>query len=186
MVRDAFLSGGHEALSCDLLPSERPGPHYVGDVRDLLGEGWDMLVAFPPCTHLCRLAQCNRGLDPAKVQAAAEFVYLLWNAPIARVAIENPVGQLNKLWQLPSQMIQPWQFGHPYTKKTCLWLRGLPPLLYTQVVTPTAKWVRANPHGKTRREGVKSSAKERAKTFPGVAAAMAQQWGEWALVGAEK
>lgn len=135
-VRDAFTARGHYAMSCDLLESETPGPHYVGDVYDLLDKPWDMMIAFPPCTHLaiCGARWFNR---PGKREAqlkALEFVRLLMNAPIPRIAIENPVGVISTAIRPPDQWIQPWEHGHGETKKTGLWLKGLPLLKPTQVV----------------------------------------------------
>ena len=173
IVRDAFIARGHTAVSCDLVPSERPGPHYQGDVRDLITDDWDMLIAHPPCTYLSRVSMCRPNPDWAKVRVATDFVLSLWEAPIARIAIENPVGRLNKLWQLPTQMIQPWAFGDPWTKKTCLWLKNLPSLMATACVQPNGSWVNAGKGSK----GVAMHAKDRSRTFPGIALAMADQWG---------
>src|SRR5690349_922709 len=131
IVRDAFIARGHDAVSCDLLPTERPGPHYQGDVRDLLGQGWDLMIAHPPCTYLTR-AGARWWKDPARQLAAEEaiaFVRQLWVAPIERIAIENPIGKLHQAMGRPQQIIQPWQHGHGETKATCLWLKNLPPLL---------------------------------------------------------
>lgn len=172
LVRNAFIEKGHEALSCDLLPSELPGPHYQGDVRDLLGDTWDMLIAFPPCTYLSNVAAPRRN-EPGRLQLmeeAKQFVLLLWNAGIEQTCIENPVGYLNNNWKRPDQIIQPWMFGHDVNKRTCLWLRGLPPLMATQISTKREEWIMKVP-------GSKNQAKIRSKTFEGIAAAMAAQWG---------
>lgn len=135
-VRDAFIDRGHDAVSCDLLPTDQPGPHIVGDVLPHLGDGWDMLIAFPPCTHLCvsgaRHFAAKRA-DGRQAEGIAFFIALA-NAPIPRVAIENPVGIMSSLYRKPDQVIQPWQFGHGETKATCLWLRGLPLLTPTDIV----------------------------------------------------
>lgn len=182
IVRDAFRAIGHDAVSCDLLPTERPGSHYQGDVRDILADGFDLMVAHPPCTYLSRAgARYWKGREHL-AQAAAEFVLELWNAPIPRVAIENPIGQLNKLWRYPDQVIEPYYFGDPYRKRTCLWLRGLPPLMATLVMTKPEHWLPSNT-GEGRRKGERwsrgrvHSAKDASRTFPGVARAMAEQWG---------
>ena len=124
-VRDAFRARGHDALSCDLLPSEAPGPHYQGDVRDILGDGWDLMIAHPPCTHLA-VSGARWFKDKAQEQAEAlDFVRLLLGAPIARIALENPVSVISSRIRKPDQVIQPWQFGHEATKTTCLWLKGI-------------------------------------------------------------
>lgn len=171
IVREAFRARGHDAWSCDLLPTEIPGPHIVGDVRAVLCDGWDMMIAFPPCTHLC-CAGAARINEPGRRQARQEaigFVRLLMSAPIERIAIENPRGVLSTQFRRPDQIIQPSHFGHAVTKLTCLWLKNLPPLIASLiVVNPEINW--ANRHfggGHNRRRSV---------TFPGIAAAMAQQW----------
>lgn len=181
LVRDAFIAHGHDALSCDLLPSERPGPHFQGDVLELLDQSWDLMVAFPPCTHLCASGArwWKEKREDGRQQAAVEFVRKLWAAPILRAAIENPVGLLSRVTGKPTQIIQPWQFGHPDLKATCLWLRGLAPLVPTNVVEPGFKI-----DGKGRRSSRihrmsagPERARERSRTFSGIAEAMAEQWG---------
>jgi hypothetical protein len=126
-VRDAFAARGHDAWSCDLLPSETPGNHIQDDVLKHLSGEWDLMVAHPPCTFLSRAGANLWHVRRTEQETALEFVLAPWNSPIERVAIENPIGKLNALWRYPSQVIQPWAFGAPYTKATCLWLRGLPP-----------------------------------------------------------
>src|SRR3989304_8828958 len=128
IVRDAFIRKGHDAWSCDFLPSEKSGNHIQGDVIPILEEQWDILIAHPPCTYLSR-AGARWWKDPSReihAKLAFEFVKLLANCNIQKIAIENPIGKLNKLWRYPDQTIQPWQFGHPYSKATCLWLKNLP------------------------------------------------------------
>lgn len=188
IVRDAFIARGHDAMSCDLLPTEKPGPHYQGDVRDILGNGWDLMIAHPDCRYLSRAGARwwkTPGWDE-KGRAAAEFVKLLWAAPIVHIAIENPRGRLNQMWRFPDQTIQPYQFGHPYSKATCLWLKELPPLLYTHLYTEWLPLMQSNT-GVGKRNGQKSQpgvikqhnrkgAHEAARTFEGVARAMAEQW----------
>jgi site-specific DNA-cytosine methylase len=172
IVRDAFRAIGHDALSCDLLPSERPGPHYQGDVRDLLTEPWDMMIAHPPCTHLCVSGArwfAEKRAD-GRQQEAIDFVFMLAAAPIPHIAIENPVGILSSVWRKPDCIIQPWMFGHGETKATCLWLKGLPPLTPTHIVQGREGRVWREPPSPER-------AKIRSRTFPGIAAAMASQWG---------
>lgn len=171
IVRDAFIARGHDALSCDLLPTERPGPHYQGDVRDLLVAGdWDLLIAHPPCTHL---AVSGARWFPEKLgeQAAAlDFVRLLLGAPVPMIALENPVSVISSRIRKPDQTIQPWQFGHGEVKKTCLWLKGLPRLVPTDIVDGRTARVHRMAPGPERW-------RERSRTLPGIAAAMADQWG---------
>lgn len=135
-VRDAFIARGHEALSCDLLPTDVPGPHYQGDVTDILGEGWDLMIAHPPCTHLAVSGARHFAAKKASgVQdEALEFVRLLLDANIPRIALENPVSIISSRIRKPDQIIQPWQFGHGETKATCLWLKGLSKLTPTDIV----------------------------------------------------
>lgn len=187
VVRDAFRARGHDAWSCDLLPTERPGPHIEGNVLEHLNDRWDLMIAHPPCTYLSRAgARWWRGREHLADEAAA-FVLSLWNAPIPRVAIENPIGQLNRLWRYPDQVIEPWQFGDPYTKRTCLWLRGVPPLMGTVLRSDHVNWLPSNSSGFRRgqrsRRGVVQGGKDASRTFPGIAHAMSDQWGS--LVPAE-
>ena len=185
IVRDAFRAAGHDAWSCDLEPSERgPEWHWQDDVRNVLNDGWDLMVAHPPCTYLSR-AGARWWKRPGRqelAQEAAAFVRLLWDAPIPRVAIENPIGMLNRLWRYPDQTVQPWMFGEPYSKATCLWLRGLPPLVPTQIVADPVAWLPSNVgsgkrKGQRSQPGIAHTAKDASRTFPGIAAAMAAQWG---------
>ena len=169
-VRDAFAGLGWDAWSCDLLPSEKPGQPYQGDVRDILREGWDIMVAHPPCTHLA-VSGARWFKEKAAEQAAAlDFVRALMDSPIPRIAIENPISVISSRIRKPDQIIQPWQFGHGETKATCLWLKGLPPLVPTNVVDGREARVHRMPPGPDRW-------KERSRTFAGIAHAMAQQWG---------
>ena len=171
-VRDAFLAVGHDAMSCDLLPTDRPGPHYQGDVRDVLDYPWDLMIAHPPCTHLS--VSGARHFAAKRItgaqQAAASFFLLLARATPPRIAIENPVCVMSSLWRQPDQIIQPWQFGHGETKATCLWLKGLQPLRATTVVDGREARVHRMPPSTDRW-------KLRSATYPGIAAAMADQWG---------
>ena len=186
-VRDAFIARGHNAISCDLLPSDTPGPHYQGDVLRILDWGWDMMLAFPPCTYLCNAGLHYLKTQPDrknKLEAAFQFFINLWQAPIDKVCLENPVGWLNTHWQKPSQIVQPYYFGEPELKTTCLWLRGLPLLNRTNEVErpkPKGSIIRksGNQQGKIYnyywRQG--KTAKRRSTIFQGVADAMAAQWG---------
>lgn len=133
-VRDAFLRAGHEAMSCDLLPTEVAGPHYQGDVRDVIGDGWDLMIAHPPCTHLAVSGARWFKAKLAEQAEALEFVRMLMDAPIERIAIENPISIISSRIRKPDQIIQPWQYGHGETKATCLWLKGLPKLTPTTIV----------------------------------------------------
>lgn len=170
-VRDAFIRAGHEAMSCDLLPTDEPGPHYQGDVRDVIGRGWDLMIAHPPCTHLA-VSGARWFKDKLTEQAEAlEFVRTLMDAPIERIAIENPISIISSRIRKPDQVIQPWQYGHGETKATCLWLKGLPKLTPTNIVEGREARVHKMPPGPNRW-------KERSRTFHGVAVAMAEQWGE--------
>jgi len=170
-VRDAFIAAGHEALSCDLLPTDNPGPHYQGDVRDVLSDGWDLMIAHPPCTHLA-VSGARWFKDKQAEQAEAlDFVRLLLGAPIDRIALENPVSVISSRIRKPDQIIQPWQFGHGETKATCLWLKGLPKLTPTDIVDGREARVHKLPPSADRW-------KIRSTTYPGIAAAMAQQWSD--------
>ena len=169
-VRDAFLRAGHQAMSCDILETEVPGPHYQGDIRDVLDGGWDLAVFHPPCTHLA-VSGARWFKDKVTEQAEAlAFVRLLMDAPIPRIAIENPVSVISSRIRKPDQTIQPWQFGHGETKATCLWLKGLPLLTPTNIVPGREQRVHLMPPGPDRW-------RERSRTFPGIAEAMADQWG---------
>ncbi|HDS1550694.1 TPA: hypothetical protein QEK98_002949 [Stenotrophomonas maltophilia] len=171
-VRDQFLGGGHEAMSCDLLPTDVPGPHYQGDVRDVLDYPWDLMIAHPPCTHLsvsgARHFEAKR-LD-GRQQSAVSFFMMLAKADIPMIAIENPVCIMSSMWRQPDQVIQPWQFGHGETKATALWLKGLPRLTPTNIVEGREDRIHRMAPGPDRW-------KERSKTYLGIAAAMADQWG---------
>ena len=169
-VRDAFIALGHDAMSCDLLPTEAEGPHHIGDVTELLHLGWDLMIAHPPCTHLA-VSGSRWFKDKEREQAEALiFVQTLMDAPIPRIAIENPVSVISSRIRKPDQIIQPWMFGHGETKATCLWLKGLPKLLPTNVVDGREARVHRMPPGPNRW-------KERSRTYLGVAQAMAEQWG---------
>jgi len=184
IVRDAFAARGHDAWSCDLLPTERPGNHIQGDVLAILGDGWDLMIAHPPCTYLSR-AGARWWKTPGRevlADSAAEFVFKLRDAPIEKIAIENPVGQLNHRWRYPDQAVEPFYFGDPFTKKTCLWLKNLPPLFTTFVCSERRAWLPSNTgHGKRggqrSQTGVAKNIKDSSRTFPGIAKAMAEQWG---------
>lgn len=219
-VRDAFVASGHEAMSCDLLPTESPGNHYQGDVRDVIGDSWDLMIAHPPCTYLCSSGLHWNKRTPGRESMtleALEFVRTLMDAPIGRIAIENPVGRISTAIRKPDQTIQPWQFGHDASKATCLWLKNLPKLKTTKSLIRPAwiececcggmmcqrhgvhaydcecpdidEWALRNdspyetryenqtPSGQNKLAPGPDRWKERSKTYPGIAEAMAQQWG---------
>jgi hypothetical protein len=178
-VRDAFAQAGHDAWSCDLLPTESPGQHYQGDVLDILDCSWDLMVAHPPCTHLAVSGAVWWKHKRQQQQQALEFVQILLGAPIPHIALENPVSLISTAIRKPDQIIQPWQFGDSFQKTTCLWLKNLPHLKPTSIVSPgdvitypsgtkMPRWYANAP--------VKDRAKIRSKTFPGIAQAMADQW----------
>lgn len=183
-VRDAFRRRGHDAVSCDLLPSESDGPHHMGDVCDLLAQPWDILIAFPPCTYLCSSGMhwTRRGKrDPQLTEDALAFVNLLLSAPVDRIALENPVGAISTRIRKPDQIIQPWQFGHPESKTTCLWLKNLPPLKPTNVLPKPAngRWENQCANGSQNKLPPSPDRwKLRSKTYLGIADAMAEQWGQ--------
>jgi site-specific DNA-cytosine methylase len=169
IVRSAFVALGHNAWSCDLLPTEKPGQHYQGDVRDLLKEQWDLMIAHPPCTHLAVSGARYFYRKQAEQAEALEFVRLLMNAPIEHIAIENPISVISSRVRKPDQIIQPWQFGHGETKATCLWLKNLPKLQPSNIVEDREQRIHKMPPSPERW-------KERSRTFQGIANAMAAQW----------
>ncbi len=169
-VRDAFAARGHDAWSCDLLPTERLGNHIHGDVLQHLHRNWDLMIAHPPCTHLA-VSGARWFKDKQIEQAEAlDFVHRLMDAPIPRIALENPISIISSRIRKPDQIIQPWQFGHGETKATCLWLKNLPKLMPTNIVEGREARIHKMPPGPNRW-------KERSRTFEGIAQAMAEQWG---------
>jgi len=183
-VRDAFIRAGHDAMSCDMLPSESAGSHYQGDVLDILDRGWDLMIAHPPCTYLSvsGMHWTTRGLrDPQLTEDALEFFRVLMNAPIHKIAIENPVSVVSSRIRKPDQIIQPYHFGHDASKKTCLWLKNLPPLRPTQFVEP--RQVNGKQRGANQTDSGQNKLppsadrwKKRSETYRGIAEAMATQW----------
>jgi site-specific DNA-cytosine methylase len=168
-VRDAFARRGYDAWSCDLLPSETPGNHLHGDVLKVLDQGWDLMIAHPPCTHLAVSGSRWFKYKQREQAEALEFVRALMAAPIPRIAIENPISVISSKIRKPDQIIQPWQFGHGETKATCLWLKNLPKLVPTNVVEGREARIHKMPPSPDRW-------KERSKTYQGIADAMAEQW----------
>jgi hypothetical protein len=172
VVRDEFHKKGHNAWSCDFLDSEIPGQHYTGDISTLLNLGWDLMIAFPPCTHLCSSGArwFKKKREDGRQQDAIEFFMKLINSDIPKIAVENPIGIMSTIYKKPDQIIQPWQFGHGETKATCLWLKNLPLLQPTNIVLG-----RENRIWKMGPSPLRS--KNRSRTYYGVAKAMAEQWG---------
>ena len=201
-VRDAFIRAGHDAISCDLLESDAPGPHYQGDVRDILAEPWDAVIAFPDCTYLCgsgwhwvargRIEEDGRP-RMEHVKEALEFARMFIDGPetahIPKRAVENPIGRLSTLIRKPDQIIQPWQFGDNASKATCLWLSGLPlltPLPESQQAKPrivnyqgkiVSRWANQTDSGQNVLPPSEDRWKIRSRTYKGIAEAMASQWG---------
>jgi len=177
IVRDAFIKCGCDAMSCDILPTDVIGPHYQGDVRDILNDGWDLMIAHPPCTYLCNGGNnwLNRRPDlnwRENREVAFGFFMELINAPIEKICVENPIGCISTKYRKPDQIIHPWMFGHDVRKDTCLWLKNLPKLEPTDIVDPPYRKIdywstKRNPDGRS----LKSV------TYSGIADAMALQWG---------
>ena len=184
-VRDAFTKLGHDAWSCDLEPSETPGNHYQGDVLAILNDGWDLMIAHPPCTHLAVSGARHfaKKIADGRQQEGIDFFMSLANSNIPRYAIENPIGIMSTKYRKPDQIINPWEYGHRVTKATCLWLKNLPKLTPTNIVDKGEVWTAKS--GKQMSQWYydtsclppKEREKARNKTFQGIADAMAQQWG---------
>lgn len=184
-VRDAFRALGHDAMSCDMLPTEAEGPHYQGDVRDVLNDGWGLMIAHPPCTYLSvsGMHWTTRGKrDPQLTEDALDFVRLLMDASIPRIAIENPVSVISSRIRPPDQIVNPYQFGEDASKKTCLWLKGLPLLRPTAFVEPRMidgkpRWGNQCDSGQNKLAPSADRWKDRSRTYAGISAAFASQWG---------
>ena len=184
IVRDAFAAKGHDAWSCDILPTESPGNHFQGDVLEHLDKGWDIMIAHPPCTHLAVSGArwFTEGKKPWSLQEdALDFVRKLLNAPIDKIALENPVSVISTKIKKPNQIIQPFEYGHDVTKRTCLWLKNLPNLKPTKIVKPDIVLVNGKKMSRMHYESFKLPSKERSKVrskfYTGIAEAMADQWG---------
>lgn len=189
VVRDAFIAQGHDAISCDLLPTERIGAHIQGDVLEHLDDGWDLMIAHPPCTYLSNMSNCQsmphceilQQARQRKRELAMQFFLALAAAPIDKICIENPRGYPERVWRKSDQIIQPYQFGHYASKATCLWLKNLPLLTGTKLVAPERRWSEKRKRWDTWTNfhsnwGNKAS-HTRSITFQGIADAMANQWG---------
>jgi len=192
IVREEFRKLGHEAWSCDLLPTEIPGNHYQGDIFEFLNKdsNWDLMIAHPPCTDLTSAGAVywEEKQRNGSQGIAIDFVKRLFSFPISKIALENPVGILSTKWIKPSQIIQPFQFGDPFLKRTCLWLKNLDVLTPTNIVKPVAHWHSGATRGGKKKDGtrtksllpaLKRSSKDRSRTFPGIAKAMAEQWSNY-------
>ena len=184
IVRDAFAIKGHDAWSCDILPTEAEGNHIQGDVLEHLDKGWDMMIAHPPCTHLAVSGArwFTEGKKDWSLQIEAlNFVRKLLDAPINKIALENPVSVISTKIRKPNQIIQPFEYGHDVTKKTCLWLKNLPNLKPTKIVKPDIVLVNGKKMSRMHYESFKLPSKERSKVrskfYTGIAKAMADQWG---------
>jgi len=183
-VRDSFIAMGHDVMSCDLLPTDKPGPHHQGDVFDIINDGWDLMIAHPPCTYLSvsGMHWTTRGLrNPQLTEDALEFVKQLMNAPIKRIAIENPISVISSRIRKPDQIIQPYMFGHDASKKTCLWLKNLSKLQPTSMVEPITingkyRWGNQTKSGQNKLGPSADRWKIRSETYQGIASAMAKQW----------
>lgn len=193
-VRDEFIKLGHDAMSCDLLPTDVPGPHYQGNVFDIINDGWDMMIAFPPCTHLALSGapHFEKKRQDGRQQEALDFVKALMLAPIDKIAIENPLGIISSNIRPHDQVIQPYEFGDPFQKSTCLWLKNLPKLTPTNIVHKGEfkEWIDKKT-GKKKRQPMwffealskgDQRWKIRSQTFPGIAKAMAEQWSKPGLI----
>ena len=183
-VRDAFIKAGHDAMSCDLVPTDIPGPHYQGSVLDILNDGWDLMIAHPPCTHLAASGARHfaKKIADGRQQQGIDFFMTLANCNIPKYAIENPVGIMSNKWRKPDQIINPWEYGHSTTKATCLWLKGLPLLRHTKFVEPRVvdgknRWGNQCDSGQNKLGPSDDRWKERSRTYQGIANAMAEQWG---------
>jgi hypothetical protein len=187
VVREAFRKRGHEAVSCDLLPAEDNSPHHIqGDVLPVLLEGWDLRIAHPPCTYLCSSGLHWNKRRPGraeKTEEALQFVRELLNAPIERIALENPIGCISSRIRKPDQIIQPFLFGHDASKATCLWLKNLPGLANTTFIEPRIingkkRWANMTDSGQNKLGPSDTRWAERSRTYEGIAEAMAEQWGK--------
>ena len=187
-VRDAFIRRGHDAMSCDLLPTESPGPHYQGDVLDIIEDGWDLMVAHPPCTYLASSGLHWNKRIPGREQLTHEAMLFVFNLmgegfvrhQIQRIALENPIGRISSAYRKPDQIIQPWMFGHNESKATCLWLKGLLKLVPTNIVGNKGD-IRDNqtPSGQNKLGPSPDRWKLRSITYRGIADAMADQYSKW-------
>ena len=180
-VRDAFKAKGHDAWSCDLLPTDKPGQHYQGDVIEFIknNPSWDLMIAHPPCTYLASSGlhwnKRIQGRDQLTLESLG-FVTLLFNAPIPKIVLENPIGRINTAIRKPDQIIQPWMFGEDASKSTCLWLKGVPKLEATDIIKKD-RYANQTPSGQNNLGPSKDRWKIRSTTYQGIADAMATQWG---------
>lgn len=173
IIREQFTELGHSAMSCDLIETEIPGNHYKGDVRDIINNGWDLMIAHPPCTDLAVSGARWFKYKHTSQYNSLNFVLELWNAPIKHIAIENPISILSTRFKYPTQIIQPWMFGHGETKATCLWLKNLPKLQPTNIVPGRNQNIL--------NMKIKDRAKNRSRTYPGIAKAIATQFSDYII-----
>lgn len=186
IVRDAFIKEGHQAISCDLLPTEAPGPHIQGDCLDVDWSSFDLLICHPPCTYLASSGlHWNKRIAGRQelTEEALLFVEALLSLPVDRIALENPIGCISSRIRKPDQIIQPYEYGHPESKKTCLWLKNLPKLIPTNILIPTRfndkgkpLWDNQTPSGQNKLGPSEDRWKLRSTTYKGIAEAMAKQW----------
>jgi len=181
IVREAFRAKGHDAWSCDLLPSEIPGQHIQGDILQVLFDKWDLMIAHPPCTFLCSSGLHWNKRKPGRellTDLAVDFAQMLLKSSAPMIALENPIGCLSTRVRKPDQIIQPWQFGHPESKATCLWLKGLPLLRPTNILElpPSGRWSNQTPSRQNKLGPSPQRAMNRSRTYPGIGDAMASQW----------
>lgn len=182
IVRQAFRNRGHDAWSCDLLPANDGSPYHIqGDVLDVLDQNWQCAIFHPPCTHLAVSGARYFAQKQAEQAAALNFVRQLLRAPIERIALENPVSIISSRIRKPDQIIQPWMFGHPEAKATCLWLKNLPHLVPTKILERTGRWDNQTPSGQNKLGPSPDRWKLRSATYQGIADAMADQWGSVAV-----
>lgn len=177
IVREAFKAKGHDAVSCDLEDTDIPGAHYKGLVQDIINDDWDMVIAHPPCTYTCVSGNAYYANSPKRQEGIEFFRMFLELDHVPKVCVEHPVSVISTAIRPPTQYIQPWQFGHPESKKTGLWLKGLPKLVPTDIIPHQDVWDNQTPSGQNKLGPSPTRGKERSKTYEGIAQAMAEQWG---------
>lgn len=186
IVRDAFTARGHDAMSCDLLPTESPGPHYQGDVMDILNDGWDMMIAFPPCTHiaLSGAAHFAEKRKDGRQKQGVDFFMAMTKTKIPKWCIENPMNIMSRIYRKPDQIINPWQFGDHFQKTTWLWLHNIPKLIPSEMDAPLfgmevnkGEFITNGKYSKMPVWYVRATQKERSRFWPSIAKAMAERWG---------
>jgi len=186
-IRDAFRALGHDAYSCDIEPTEADGPHILDDARNVVQDHWDLLIAHPPCTHLAvsGARYFKRKREDGRQQEAIDFFMDMINAPIPHIGVENPISIMSTVYRKPDQIIQPYQFGHPESKATCLWLKNLPPLTPTNILSlpESGHWENQTPSGQNKLGPSANRARIRSRTYEGIAKAIAYQWSIYLIGG---